>query len=344
MMRSLVVLLCHSAAAHVVRLHPEQLHFSVDHAELADAIPPLLVAEHEKLSHLRGGAQTGSDSDLTLFTKQTKGACINMLLALCFLCCGGGCLKATVGERAASFTMTFLSAGLFFYLLFSGIYSAYWNGEEVGLACKIMCWWAILQMVCFSIATVMFCFVFGAGLVIKNTIIQKMREEYEVRMKEISGPRRDYYESQLFRDKCESLFQEADADGNGTLDMKELQAILVKMTGDKGIASVAPLLQEAFEQHGDSSVEQHEFVEMMKFVSVISLKEGSITLQQAFEILQLPETASKSEITKSYHKMALKYHPDKRSDVDPEVARRDMGQINDAHAKAQESFKQKAEP
>jgi len=37
----------------------------------------------------------------------------------------------------------------------------------------------------------------------------------------------------------------------------------------------------------------------------------SYGLGKHFAILDLPETASKADIKKSYHKLALKYHPDK---------------------------------
>jgi len=339
MIRSLVVvvLCCTAACAHVVKFHGDQDHVSIDHV---DPNAKLTLPAEETKPHLRGAVADDWATGLILLPAKSKGHCVYMLMALCFLCCGGGLMKSAVGEGATSVIMTVLSTGMFFYLLYSGIYSAYWNGEHVGIPCKIMCWWAILQMVCFAIASCLFCLVFGAAIAVKNIVIKKMQTEYEAMMKEISGPRRDYYESKLFKEKCERLFQKADADASGNLDMKELQAILVEITGNQAIAEKAPLLQEAFEQHGDSEVSQHEFVEMMKFVSVVSLKEGSMTVQQAFEILQLPETASKSEVTKSYHKMALKYHPDKRSDVSPDVARRDMGQVNDAHAKVQEHLKE----
>merc|ERR1719352_913725 len=107
---------------------------------------------------------------------------------------------------------------------------------------------------------------------IKNALIKQMKEEYDEKVKHISGPRRDYYESDLFRQKCDDLFDKADEDRSGTLDMKELQQILVDVTGNPDVALQTPLLQQAFDTHGDSVVEKHEFVEMMKFVSVSGLQ------------------------------------------------------------------------
>ena len=37
-----------------------------------------------------------------------------------------------------------------------------------------------------------------------------------------------------------------------------------------------------------------------------------------YETLQIPTTATKSEIKKAYHKMARQYHPDKYSGLDAE--------------------------
>jgi len=248
-------------------------------------------------------------------------------------------LQACVGQEAASRIGLFITVFTFVYLLVSGIYSAYWNGENVGVYCKIMCWWAIFMMMFWGCMVCSLCFFGVLFLGLKNEMIKKMRAEYEEKMQHISGPRKDYYESEHFKQKCDVMFEKADVDGNGTLDMSELQGVLVDITGDTNIASVAPLLQEAFEEHGNSVVEKHEFVEMMKFVNVSLLKEGSFTLEQAFEILQLPETASKPEVRKAYYKMAAKYHPDKQSGDDPEKAKRDMAEINDAHAKIQDHFK-----
>lgn len=250
-------------------------------------------------------------------------------------------MQATCGEKVATNISTFVSIFVFVYLMYSGIYQDWWEGASVGLYCKVICIWALLQMTCFGLFACFLCVFVGAAHIVKNQVIKQMQEQYEEKMKDISGPRRDYYESQFFRNKMDSLFDQADSDGNGSLDMKELESVLVEVTGEPDITQMAPLLQQAFKDHGNSAVEKHEFVEMMKFVSVCALQEGKFTAKQAFEILQLPETASKAEVSKSYRKMAMKYHPDKRKDVDDETAKRDMGQINDAHAKVQEFLKEK---
>jgi len=338
MMRFFVLFLCfYGVVAHVKDLGREHSHISTKR----DAGPSLHGAEQpQALLSLRGSATEGRFELLRELPQHVKGQCVWMLAAICFMCCCGGALQALVGQEAASHIGMFITVFCFVYLLSSGIYSAYARGENVGTACKIMCWWVIFMMFFWSCFCCLLCCGVTLMLGLKNEMIKKMRAEYEEKMQHISGPRKDYYESDLFKQKCDRLFEKADSDGNGTLDMKELQGILVEVTGDPNIGNVAPLLQQAFEEHGDSVVEKHEFVEMMKFVSVVSLQEGTFTVEQAFEILQCPETASKSEVRKAYYKLAAKYHPDKQSGDNPEKEKRDMACINDAHAKVQEHFKE----
>jgi len=343
----LVLLLCfHGAAAHARDLGREHSHASIHH-DAHDAGTLFHGAERpQAFMSMHGSAANEENGKLKLLLelpKHLKGQCVWMLIAICSMCCFGQVLRDCVGQTAGSIIGLCVTFGTVGYLLYSGIYSAYWAGQDVGIVCKVMCWWAIFLMVFWSCVACTVCCCAGLMLGIKNIAIKEMRKQYDAKMLEISGPRREYYESDCFKEKCNRMFEKADKDGNGTLDMAELQDVLVEATGDANIAGITPLLQQAFEEHGDSVVEKHEFLEMMKYVSVVALQEGRVTLEQAFEILQCPETASKSEVRKAYHKLASKYHPDKLGNVgaDPEKLKRDMAEVNDAHAKVQEHFKEK---
>merc|ERR1719199_687850 len=105
--------------------------------------------------------------------------------------------------------------------------------------------------------------------------------------------------------------------------MSELQHIVVEILGKDALA-LTPILKECFDENHNSQVEKDEFSEMMKFVSVTQLQDGRFTEEQAFEVLLLPPTATMEEVNKSYKKLALRYHPDKRPGVADDIVKKDM--------------------
>lgn len=248
-------------------------------------------------------------------------------------------MRTCVGEQAGANISAILSVGLFVYMLYSGIYSAWWSGEAVGFSCQVMCWWALLQMVIMVTMCCCLCCAVGAAVVIKNEMIKQMKDQYEEKAQDLSGPRREYYESDVFKQKCDDLFDRADVSCTGTLSMRELQDIVTDMLGEQGIA-LTPILVQCFDDNHNSEVEKDEFVEMMKFVSVMQIQDGRFTVEQAFEVLCLPQTATSSDVSRSYRKLALRYHPDKRHDVDEATVTKDMGEVNDAKAMLDKHFQE----
>merc|ERR1719353_903401 len=74
-----------------------------------------------------------------------------------------------------------------------------------------------------------------------------------------------------FREKCEKAFKEADADGNGKLDLSELRHVVAFDLTDeeKEMVQSMELWDEAFvkqDANKDNFIDMEEFVEVMKWV------------------------------------------------------------------------------
>mmetsp|Transcript_74202 Transcript_74202/g.117448 ORF Transcript_74202/g.117448 Transcript_74202/m.117448 type:complete len:347 (-) Transcript_74202:32-1072(-) len=281
-------------------------------------------------------------TDLKTFSlAESKTACVSILCLLCFFACCGPCLRSCLGPINATLISWVCTLGILVYLIWNGYYSAMLSNTAPsrGFVCTLLCLWAPLQVCGLSCVVGCLCCFITAAIAIKNEMVKQMRDDYEEKVQKLSGPRQAYYESALFKSKCDTLFEKADLDKNGTLSMSELQSVIGETTGDAEFAQYAPLLQEAFEQHGDSVVEKDEFAEMMKYISVLRWQEGRITEEQAFEILQLPDTATHADVSKAYRDMSRKWHPDKRFGVSADVCKRDQAEVNDAKQKLDEKFK-----
>jgi hypothetical protein len=280
----------------------------------------------------------GEEKVQQVFPTHLKKSCNYMLFILVFICCGGGLLKEVFGDQGASAISLVLSMLMLFYLFESGIISAWWGGAEVGQVCRIMCWWLIFQVVITSLACCCVCVFVGAVMTIKNEMIKKMKQQYEEKVKELSGPRQEYYNSDLFKEQCHDLFDKYDSDGSGSLDMQELRIVVIDKLGEQNVQNT-PLLLECFDESHSSQVERDEFVEMMKFVSVMHLQDGKFTEEQAFEVLLLPDTATMEEVSKAHRRLAMRYHPDKRPNDPKDIVDKDMSEVNLAYDKLKDHFK-----
>eukprot|EP00933_Yihiella_yeosuensis_P036950 TRINITY_DN3079_c0_g2_i2.p1 TRINITY_DN3079_c0_g2~~TRINITY_DN3079_c0_g2_i2.p1 ORF type:complete len:467 (+),score=99.67 TRINITY_DN3079_c0_g2_i2:118-1518(+) len=270
-----------------------------------------------------------------LVKKVKDNWCNALLFLLIFMCCCGGLLRAAIGETATSAVSFIASAGTVVYLLYSGIYQQWWHGEHVGEACYWLSVWAFLGfcfwgclICCISVGLV-------GGLVIKNMVVKRIRRAFEEKEATLSGPRKAYYESDAFKELCNELFDKADKDKGGELDMNELRDIIADVIGSAEVAATTPLFLEAFDDNGDSKVNRAEFVEMMKFFSVIRLEMETSrhvkSISKYYELLQLRDGAPLEQVRKSYHKLAREWHPDKRRGVDQQEASKDMAEVQEAY-------------
>lgn len=275
-----------------------------------------------------------------------KTHCKYMLGFLCCMCFCGGAVQQLLGEKEGLIALNLMTCGLVFYVLYSGVFDAWRNGEPVGLPCTIMCIWVMLLLCIMTAWCACLCcglgVFLGASMIIKNAAIKQMHEDYEKKKHELSGPRREYFESVMFKQRCDSLFDKYDADKSGTLTMQELQPLVQKeleQDDGGGAQLLSVILTSAFDENGSSTVERDEFVHMMQYICMLKFKEGNFTETSAYEVLQLDQnTATYEDFKKSYKKLALKYHPDKRKDVPDDEVKRDMAEINDAKALLEKKF------
>jgi len=232
------------------------------------------------------------------------------------------------------------------YVFGSGLWSHWWSGKPTDPFCRFSCWLVSIWIFPFLCMIGCFCcglsVAFGAAVLIKNVSIKRMHQMYEEEKGKLSGPRREYYDSELFQRKCDDMFDKLDTDGNGTLDMSELQPMIEEEFQGQDAMTRGPggqLLTSAFDENGDSKVQKDEFKHMMQFISMIKFQEGSFTEDSAWEVLQLdPKTGTHEQVKRNYKKLSLKYHPDKRRDVPEEEKKRDMAEINDAKRMLDQKF------
>lgn len=254
------------------------------------------------------------------------------LLVLC--CCGGSC-QSLIGSGPTSALNFLVTLTMLCFLVFSGDFSTWWDGKNVSIwirllslwACVLFCFWGCL-LCCTGLGI-------SAGYCIKNQMVRKMRTAYQEKEATLSGPRKAYYTSQAFIQKCNRLFDKADIDQDDVIDMSGLRSIIIDTCGSEEVALATPLFAEAFGVHRDSKVERCEFQEMMKFFSVFRLdierEAGIKSIGPFYELLQLQEGAALDEVKRSYYRLAKKWHPDKRPEVPLEQATADMQEVQEAY-------------
>lgn len=76
--------------------------------------------------------------------------CGVMLGILIFLCCCGGTLAKVLGPIAPTISSV-LTLGIFIYILYTGTFSRWWNGEKINTYCMVLCIWSLIQIVVLSL-------------------------------------------------------------------------------------------------------------------------------------------------------------------------------------------------
>lgn len=203
-------------------------------------------------------------------------------------------------------------------------------GSNVGPWCRFL---FLMALCMFFLAFVQMCMLIKAirngKLMVKNAVVRKIRDTPNAKEAKIPGPRKEYYESDFFKQRCDEVFTKA-RKGDGDLAvMGELREAMISLVGSEQEAERDSMFCEAFEKYGTSKVHRTEFPLMMKYFSIAGLREDgrSKTVHHFFEILQLPETATESEAKKKYHQLAKNWHTDKN----PNCTSDDFAEVSAAH-------------
>jgi len=297
-------------------------------------------------------SKSGQNQSHTEELEEAKGGnptvCVVLAAVLLFMCMCSQLLAKALdgicpgrGEQAASAISSISTTAIMVYLLVSGTYSAWWTGKAVGSYCRFLCLWAFFVFVFTSVLLCCMCSGMLGALVIKNHIVKQIRDKFKEMEPGLPGPRREYYKSEAFRTKCDAAFDKADDDKNGVLDMSELKDVVLSLAhNDQAALDQMMFYALCFDQNGNSKVEKDEFPEMMKFFSVSMLRadgrsqtipQSPNPAEQYFEILQLPETCTSAQASKSFRKLSVMWHPDKQWGVSKDVASADFAELTGAH-------------
>lgn len=203
-----------------------------------------------------------------------------MFLYVCFgLLCGFGCFMLC-GPAGLCFILVPLAV-TWYYLISTGLLNDYTSGAmswqvnfTKGLQphnVSVQC----LQLVSFTyIMTLIITFyivLFGCFFGLPMFVVSRMTAERHMTQPFLEKEDKEYVSSKDFEVKCRKAFNEADADHNGSLDMNELEHVLLfdLTDAEKQYVQESSLWKEAFEKcdaDGSKTIDQGEFVEVMKFI------------------------------------------------------------------------------
>lgn len=192
---------------------------------------------------------------------------------LCVVCCGRGGLCFLLVPFAVAW----------YYMVATGLWEDYISGamswsanavegvkpHNVSVSCLDLVSFTYIMTIIIAFYFILFCLV----LVFASSMFMMSRMSAETAMTQplLQTEDREYVKSKEFEVKCRKAFIEADANHDGTLDLKELEHVILFDLSDVEIAYVknTSLWKEAFDKcdaDGSMSIDQREFMEVMKFV------------------------------------------------------------------------------
>jgi len=357
------------AVASGGRKFASKLNNELQHGNLVDLWRR---GEADQQSKWRFELEGGTRSLTSLWSREPKATC----MFLSFLLLGSmvflGSLRATLGDSITVATSILFTTSVVLWLFHTGLFQKWWYGAHLGYGCQFLCWTALFLLCTATIACSCFCCCMGlfmtANLItplalasIKNKAAKELRERFDKKEGTLSGPRRLYYQSQAFKDKCDRIFDKAFREERAAkqglektpeqelrkdqasekLRLQDLYLVTHEAFGGDIPEEYLEIFQLAFDDNAESEIDRIEYMEMCKFFSVSCLPDElrSRTISQHLETLSLPEDATLSEVKKQYHRLARQYHPDKRNDdASSEVVQSDMQEINEANAVLRKHF------
>lgn len=97
---------------------------------------------------------------------------------------------------------------------------------------------------------------------IQNEVVKQMRVKYD---KECPPEEKAKYGTPKRRAESDAMFDKADVDKNGSLDLQELETTIQKLLLESD-CSFASAFMKAFDDNKDSSISKDEFFEMVKCI------------------------------------------------------------------------------
>lgn len=164
------------------------------------------------------------------------------------------------------------------YLFYTRTLQMFLSGAAMSRWCQGLCVWFSVSLFLLAMWTLIYVVHIMPTLMIsakalhefKNESVKGIREKFDELEAELSDRRKAYYKSKKFKAKCDRLFDDADKDGNGILDMKELREAVLHTTEDPDSMKEDEQFVKAFDEDGNSLVEKDEFYEMMKYFDIVN--------------------------------------------------------------------------